>query len=74
MNQTQTESTVEPAKSMNRYEVCNVLSGHSFGVYEAETAAEAIDLVCRDAGYRDLAHAIAAVGDVNGLAATEVDE
>jgi hypothetical protein len=42
---------------MSKYEVFNQTSGHSFGVYEADSADEAIDACCRDAGYASKADA-----------------
>lgn len=35
------------------FEITNTVSGHSFGIYEAETSEEALDAMARDAGYTD---------------------
>lgn len=46
--------------------------GSEMGAYQAASAAEAIDSVCRDAGYADLAAACAVLGDVALLRAREI--
>jgi hypothetical protein len=38
---------------MNSYEVINVISGHSFGVYQADSAQDAIKAMLDDAGASD---------------------
>jgi hypothetical protein len=38
---------------MNSYEVINVRSGHSFGVYQANSAQDAIKAMLDDAGASD---------------------
>lgn len=42
---------------MTRWEIVNRVSGLKLGVYPGDTAAEALDAMARDAGYRDHAHA-----------------
>jgi len=42
---------------MKYFEIVNVKSGHSLGIWEAESAQEALDLLARDAGYRDFVDA-----------------
>lgn len=36
---------------MTKYEVSNIKSAHSFGVYEADSPEAAIEAACKDAGY-----------------------
>ena len=36
---------------MTAYEVLNPVSGVSFGTYEADNPADAIEACCKDAGY-----------------------
>lgn len=57
---------------MSKYEVSNVKSSHSFGVYEAESAEAAIEACCRDAGYDSKAQAEEVMGHESELIATEV--
>lgn len=57
---------------MNRYEVINSKSAHSFGVYEAESAEAAVEACCKDAGYDSTAHAEEVMGRAAQLVATEV--
>lgn len=59
-------------KAMNTYEVSNVKSATSFGTYEADTAAAAIEAACKDAGYDSKADAEAAMGRDAELVAVEV--
>lgn len=47
---------------MPTYRVFNSISAHVFGDYEAATAADALDVVARDAGYADHAAACEVVG------------
>jgi hypothetical protein len=48
-------STCRPKKS--RFRIYSTVSGHVFGDYEAASEADALDVMARDAGYRDHAHA-----------------
>lgn len=48
---------------MNHYIITRKSTGHTLGVYAGETPAEALDATCRDAGYRDHAHACEVSGD-----------
>jgi hypothetical protein len=57
---------------MARYEVSNVKSAHSFGIYEAESAEAAIEACCKDAGYDSKAQAEEVMGHDSELAAVEV--
>lgn len=57
---------------MTRYEITNARTGHSFGVYEAESAEQAIDACCKDAGYESKADAERQMGRESELTATEV--
>lgn len=59
---------------MPKFEVRNTASGHSFGVYEAETAEQAIEACCRDAGYASRAHADEVTGRDDDLVAVEVTD
>lgn len=59
-------------KAMKTYEVSNVTSAHSFGAYQADTAAEAIEAACKDAGYESKAEAEAAMGRETELIAVEI--
>lgn len=56
---------------MSHYEVTNASSGHSFGVYEADSPEAAIEACCIDAGYSSKADADEVTGGGN-LVATEV--
>lgn len=38
---------------MPRYLIANRDSGHEFGIYEAASKDDALDVYARDAGYRD---------------------
>jgi hypothetical protein len=55
-----------------KYEVCNSISGHRFGVYEADSEEAAIDAACRDAGYDSRAHAEKFMGRGSELVASLV--
>jgi hypothetical protein len=57
---------------MNAYRIENTTSGIVLGVYQADTEAEALDAMARDAGYTSTAAMIAAVGPDNDLLVTEV--
>jgi hypothetical protein len=57
---------------MNKYEVSNSKSAHSFGVYEADSQEAAIEAACKDAGYDSKADAEAAMGRDAELVAVEV--
>jgi hypothetical protein len=57
---------------MSNYEVSNSQSGHSFGVYEADSPEAAIEACCRDAGYDSKADAEAAMGRESELVAVAV--
>jgi len=47
---------------MTRYLIENPISGTVFGVYEGNTAADALDAMARDAGYADHAEACSVAG------------
>lgn len=49
-------------------------NGHSFGIFEAATEQEAIDLCCIDAGYQSEAEMIASLERPSDLIANEVTE
>ena len=55
-----------------KYEVSNITSSFSFGIFEALTADEAIEAVCREAGYKSKAHAEKEMGRDSELVAVEV--
>lgn len=57
---------------MAKYEVSNIKSAHSFGVYEAESAEAAIEACCKDAGYDSKAQAEEVMGHESELVAVEV--
>lgn len=40
---------------MSKYEVINLVSGHSFGIYEADSEESAIEACVIDAGYKSVA-------------------
>lgn len=42
---------------MTRFNISNAKTSVDLGTYEAATEAEALDLMARDAGYRDYAEA-----------------
>ncbi len=56
---------------MTRYQIENPVTGIVLGVYEAETEAQALDALARDAGYHDYAAAVEVTGD-NDLIIIEV--
>jgi len=59
---------------MKRFRIGNKVSGHDFGVYEAETGADALDMMARDAGYKSYADACDAFAEIEaGLLVTEVE-
>lgn len=58
---------------MKSYEVSNSKSGHSFGIYEADSAEAAIEAACKDAGYDSKAQAEEAMGRESELIASEVE-
>lgn len=47
---------------MNRFAISNRVSSHCFGIYDAETPADAIQAMRVDAGYRDAAHVARELG------------
>jgi uncharacterized protein YegP (UPF0339 family) len=57
---------------MSKFEVSNSKSGHSFGMYEADSPEAAIEAVCQDAGYTSKAAAEEAMGHESELIAVEV--
>jgi len=57
---------------MSKYEVSNIKSAHSFGVYEAKSAEAAIEACCKDAGYESKAQAGEVMGHDSELVAVEV--
>ena len=57
---------------MSKFEVSNSKSGHSFGVYEADSAEAAIEAACQDAGYTSKAAAEEVIGHDSELIAVEV--
>lgn len=58
---------------MSKFEIVNPQSGHSFGVYEAESAEAAIEACCKDAGYDSKAHAESVTGSDSELIAVAVE-
>lgn len=44
-------------ETMAKYEISNTLSGHSFGAYEAEDEAGALEAMAHEAGYSSYAEA-----------------
>lgn len=54
------------------FEVTNPKSSHSFGVYEALTADDAVKACCVDAGYESTEHAESVMGHASELTAHEV--
>ena len=70
------DSAVRSSKresEMAKYEVSNIKSSFSFGVYEAESAEAAIEACCKDAGYDSKADAEDAMGHEAELIAVEVE-
>ncbi|WP_353268583.1 hypothetical protein [Gemmatimonas sp.] len=47
---------------MTRFQIENTQSGTILGQYDADTEAQALDLMAQDAGYRDYADACAVTG------------
>ena len=59
---------------MTTYEITNSTSGLVLGTYEATSPEAALDLMARDAGYNNHAHACAVTGDDgDDLLVCEVD-
>ena len=58
---------------MSKFEVCNRLSAHSFGVFDAASPEEAVDACCRDAGYKNAADCDEVTGTTGELMAARVD-
>lgn len=55
------------------FRIENSKSGADLGVYEGETAADALDAMARDAGYADYQHCAETTGsDESDLIITEV--
>jgi len=60
---------------MKKFEIVNTLSGHSFGVYTADSAEDALDLYAQDAGYIDFADAQTVAPAENGeILAIEIND
>ena len=61
---------------MTDYEISNKHSGMFLGVYEAEDEADALDVLARDAGYRDYEDActVAVIVNAGELIVVEVRE
>lgn len=64
--------SLKQGEPMTKFEVFNSSSGHSFGIYEADTPEAAIEACCRDAGYASKAQAEEAMGRESQLVAKEV--
>lgn len=56
------------------FSIHNKISGLRMGAYPAETAAAALDLIAKAAGYRDHEHACSVVGGADDLAVRAVRE
>jgi hypothetical protein len=52
---TLTASATQPKGTMKSYQIHNRNSGLTLGVYEANSEADALDAMARDAGYADYA-------------------
>ena len=59
---------------MKRYTVLQTATGVSLFDGEAKDERHALDLMARDAGYRDYAHAVEVTGEDEGIAVTEYVE
>lgn len=60
--------------TMPKFLIENTLSSVTLGCFEAETPAEALDALARDAGYRDRAHLENEVPSKEGeIAVTEIE-
>lgn len=67
-----TQSQQLRESSMRKYEVRNIKSSHSFGVYEADSAEAAVAACCKDAGYDSKVDAEVVMGHESELVAVEV--
>lgn len=57
--------TTERTKPM-KYEIINHLSGHNFGIYEADSEQEALEIMAKEAGYNSYKEACE-VASPNGI-------
>lgn len=49
---------------MKHFEIFNPASGHSFGIYEAQTEEDAIAACVKEAGYLSVAEMLRSVGQL----------
>lgn len=57
---------------MKRFQITQTVSGQDLGTYEAETAEQALDIMAREAGYKDHADACEKSDGGDTLKVTEV--
>ncbi len=69
----ETTPIAEMESAMKTYTIANRVSGFEIGEYQGSTKAEALDVMARDAGYRDFSQACDVTGnDGDDLIVTEV--